>query len=208
MRDWSNTLFLGAFDGETDLLAKVSGLKVYNVGVGIHDSLFNLQRYLLKTDKIKSLIFLGSAGAYLHSNLKIGDIVWSHKFLYRDIAEIRGMCKIPDVVTKHVLTKVDKKTETLIQKLDISEVITNSMNYVTLVDFSQEELIASLYDVGAENMEAFTLAYTANRFNLPFCAFYYITNMVGSNGSIDWARNWREGSNILQKKIIRGIKGL
>lgn len=207
MREWSNTLFVGAFDGETDLVARVAGLKVYNVGVGVHDSLFNLQRYLARTEKIKSIIFLGSAGAYPHSPFHIGDMVWSHKFLYRDLAEIRNLCKIPDVVTKHVLTRVDKKMEGLVQKLNIQQTISNSMNYLTLVDLSQEELIASLYDVGAENMEAFTIAYTANRFNLAFCALYFITNMVGANGSLDWARNWRDGSNILQKRVIKCIQG-
>jgi nucleoside phosphorylase len=207
MREWGSTLFCGAFDGETDLLARIAGLKVYNAGVGIHDSLFNLQRYLARTEKIKSIIFLGSAGAYPHSPFHIGDIVWSHKFLYRDIAEIRNMAKIPDVVTKHVLTKQDKKTEGLIESLNISQTITNSMNYVTLIDFTQEELIASLYDVGVENMEAFSLAYVANRFNLSFTALFFVTNIVGANGSLDWTRNWRDGSNILQKRVIKHIHG-
>lgn len=207
MKEWSTTLFCGAFDGETDLLARVGGLKVYNTGVGIHDSLFNLQRYLGKTDKIKSIIFLGSAGAYPHSKYTIGDMVCSNKFLYRDLAEIKQMCKIPDVVTKHILTRIDKKTQSLIEELGFPNTITNSMNYVTLIDLTQEELVEYLFDVGAENMEAFSLAYVANRFNLPFTAFYYITNIVGANGSLDWAQNWREGSNILQKRIIKYIQG-
>lgn len=207
MKEWASTLFCGAFEGETDLLARVGGLKVYNTGVGTHDSLFNLQRYLGKTDKIKSIIFLGSAGAYPHSRYTIGDMVCSHKFLYRDLAEIKQMCKIPDVVTKHILTRVDKRTQAMIDELGFPSIITNSMNYVTLIDLTQEELVEYLFDVGVENMEAFNLAYVANRFNLPFTAFYYITNIVGANGSLDWARNWRDGSNILQKRIIKYLQG-
>ncbi len=207
MKEWASTLFCGSFDGETDLLARVSGLKVYNTGVGIHDSSFALHRYLGNTDKIKSIIFLGSAGAYKHSGYTIGDMVCSNKFLYRDLAEIRQMAKIPEVVTKHVLTKIDKKTQAMIDELGFPSTITNSMNYVTLIDLTSEELVEYLFDVGVENMEAFSLAYVANRFNLAFTAFFYITNMVGANGSLDWSRNWREGSNILQKRIIKYIQG-
>ncbi|MCB1177601.1 MAG: hypothetical protein KDK36_08500 [Leptospiraceae bacterium] len=207
MKEWSSVLFCGAFDGETDILARIAGLKVYNVGIGMHDPIFNLQRYLSKNDKIKSIMFLGSAGAYPHSGLHLGDIVASNKFLYRDIAEIKNMAKVPDVVTRHVLTDIDERLEKMIKKFDFPWVITNSMNYITLVDLPQEELIGSLFDVGVENMEAFSIAYVANRFSIKFTSLYYVTNIVGANGSLDWARNWREGSNVLQKKVIRYLQG-
>ncbi len=207
MKEWSSVLFCGAFDGETDLLSRVAGLNVYNAGVGMHDPIFNLQRYLLKNEKIKSIVFLGSAGAYSHSGVQMGDIVASHKFLYRDIAEIKKMAKVPDVVTRHVLTDLDEKAQKIATKLNSKWVITNSMNYVTLVDLAPEELVDSLYDVGVENMEAFSIAYVANRLSVKFTAFYFITNIVGANGSFDWARNWRDGSNILQKKIIKFLQG-
>ncbi len=207
MKEWSNTLFCGAFDGETDLISQIAGLKVYNVGIGNQDPIFNLQRYLLKTEKIKSILFLGSAGAYTHSGLRMGDIVASHKFLYRDLAEIKQMCKVPDVVTRYVLTDVEERVSKMVDKLNIPWVITNSMNYVTQIDLTPEELVENLFDVSAENMEAFSIAYVASRFGLKFTALYYVTNIVGANGSLDWARNWRDGSNILQKRVIRYIRG-
>ena len=63
MQDLSNILFCGAFEGETDHLSKYANLKVYNTGVGFMDTLYNLQRYLSKMKDIKSIVFLGSAGA-------------------------------------------------------------------------------------------------------------------------------------------------
>jgi nucleoside phosphorylase len=203
LKEWKTYLFAGAFDGETDILSGLDGLNVYNVGVGLHDSLFNLQRYLSKSPDIKTVLFFGSAGSYPHSPLKIGDIVYSYKFLNKDIAEIKDYAKVPDVLTKHALTNVDQKIATMVKKLGFIETITNSMNYVTKINLSSEELFASLYDVGAENMEAFSLAYVCSRLGINFTAFYYITNIVGEKGSEDWAKNWREGSNILQKKIAK-----
>jgi nucleoside phosphorylase len=54
-------------------------------------------------------------------------------------------------------------------------------------------------------MEAFPIAYVATRLSIPFTAFFYITNYVGANGSIDWNQNWRHGSNILQKEILKFV---
>lgn len=207
MKEWKTTLFCGSFEGETDMLSRIDGLKVYNTGIGLHDSLYSLQRYLMKNQDIKTVLFFGSAGAYPHSELKVGNIVYSYKFLSKDLAEIKNMCKVPEIMTRHILTQVDPRTADMAEKLGFKEVITNSMNYVTLVNLSSEELVNSLFDVGAENMEAFSLAYAASRLSVNFTAFYYITNIVGENGSKDWAIHWREGSNILQKKIINYIKG-
>ncbi|MCB1140939.1 MAG: hypothetical protein H7A24_06695 [Leptospiraceae bacterium] len=203
MRDWNSILFCGSFDGETDLIQKVRGLNVYNVGIGFHDSLYNLQRFLLKNpDRYKSIVFLGSAGSYDQNVFQIGDIVYSYKFLNKDIAEIKNFAKVPDVITKHIISIPDNVSLSMVQKLQYKEAITNSMNYVTLIDLTKEEKLEHLFDVGVENMEAFSIAYIANRLSLSFIAIYFITNIVGTQGSIDWAGNWRAGSNRLQGQII------
>jgi nucleoside phosphorylase len=87
--------------------------------------------------------------------------------------------------------------------LGLKEIVSNSMNYVSLIDLSSEELVDHLFDAGAENMEAFSIAYIASKLSIPFTAYYAITNMVGKNGSAEWAENWRKASNALQKLIIK-----
>jgi nucleoside phosphorylase len=207
LKEFSNVLFCGAFNGETDLLNKIQGINVYDVGIGLHDSLFNLQRYFYKNpDRFKSIVFVGSAGSYDSDRLNIGDIVYSYKFLCKDLSEIKGLAKTPDVFTKHVLSIPDVESLKMVQKLGFVETISNSMNYVTTTNLSNEERLEHLFDVGAENMEAFSLAYVANRLSIGFLAIYYITNLVGKDGSIDWNKNWREGSNVLQSKIINYLK--
>ena len=46
------------------------------------DTLLICKDIYLKMKDIKSIVFLGSAGAYRHSKLKIGDIAYSNKFVY------------------------------------------------------------------------------------------------------------------------------
>ena len=203
MKEWSNVLFCGAFEGETDILVKVNGLNVINVGVGLHESMFTLQEYLHKKDSIKSILFVGSAGAYPHSGINVGDFVFSYKFLNKDLADIKKIAKVPDVVVKHLLAKTDPRIVQMSKYLDLKEIVSNSMNYVSLIDLSSEELVDHLFDAGAENMEAFSIAYIASKLSIPFTAFYAITNMVGTNGSAEWAANWRKASNALQKLIIK-----
>ncbi len=207
MKDFSHILFCGAFDGETDYLAKLGRLNILNVGVGFHESMYNLQKYLAKNENIKSILFVGSAGAYPHSGLNIGEFVFSYKFLYKDLADIKKLAKVPDIVTKHLLVKTDPYVLQMSKSLGMKETVSNSMNYVTLIDLTPEELVDNLIEAGAENMEAFSIAYLANKSSLAFTSFYAITNIVGSNGSAEWASNWRKGSNLLQKKMIQFMFG-
>lgn len=203
MREWMNTVFCGAFDGETDFLAKIQGLNILNVGVGLHESMYNIHKYVLKNDHIKSILFVGSAGAYPHSGLEMGDFVYSYKFINKDLVDIKKYGKVPDVVTKHLLCKTDQKVLNMAKALQLKEIVSNSMNYITLVDLSSEEIVDSIFEAGVENMEAFSLAYVANKLGLACTAIYAITNIVGANGSNDWASNWRNASNELQKRIIK-----
>jgi nucleoside phosphorylase len=203
MDNLDSILFCGSFDGETDRLSKFANLRVYNTGVGFLDTLYNLHRYLNKNKEVKSIVFLGSAGAYRHSKRKIGDLCFSNKFVYKDIAEVKNMVKVPDVINKHIMTEIDPRFDGLFKRNKFVEAVTNSTNYITLIDLEMEELVDSLYEVDLENMEAFSIAYVANRLGLNFVGLFYITNYVGANGSLDWNNNWRLGSNILQDCIIK-----
>ena len=121
----------------------------------------------------------------------------------KDLADIKKIAKVPDVVVKHLLAKTDPRIVQMSKNLGFKEIVSNSMNYVSLIDLSSEEVVDHLFDAGAENMEAFSIAYIASKLAMPFTAYYAITNMVGKNGSADWALNWRKASNSLQKMIIK-----
>ncbi len=198
-----STLFCGAFDGEVDIIKKYHSSNVIVTGVGCAESLFNLHYFLNHNKHIHSIVFVGSAGAYPHSNFKVGDLVYSNKFLSKDIAEIRGLAKVPTILKRNIITNIDHRLKNLVLINTIfSATITNSTNYITTIDLEIEELVNNLYDVGAENMEAFSLAYVAYHLSIPFISLKVITNMVGRNGSQEWQKNWRESSNQLQSIVL------
>ncbi|MEM7183530.1 MAG: hypothetical protein AAF518_21660 [Spirochaetota bacterium] len=203
MVDPASLLICGAFEGEIDKFSKYKNINVLNSGIGSYDSMFNLMSHLLRNRNIRSVIFTGSAGAYPHSELSIGDFVCSNAFFYREVAEIKAMAKVPSKLNRNIITQKDPELVELFAPCVNSG--TNSLNYITLVDLQLPECIDYLFDVGVENMEAFGLAYIAYKFSVPFTAFYYITNYVGSEGSNDWAANWREGSDALQDHIIKSL---
>lgn len=194
-------LVCGAFDGEIDLLTKQKHLNVLNSGVGSHDSMFNLMLYLIRNRKIRSILFAGSAGAYPHSKLTIGDLIYSNSFVYREIAEIKKLAKVPQALNRNLVTQLDPRLESFLPSF--KESTTNSPNYITMVELELTECVDFLFDVGVENMEAFGLAYIAYKFSIPFTACFYITNYVGPDGSHEWAENWREGSRTLQNHILK-----
>ncbi|MCP5496519.1 MAG: hypothetical protein H7A23_18385 [Leptospiraceae bacterium] len=196
-------LFCGAFEGEVDIIKKYHSSNILITGVGSAESLFNLQYFLHHNKHIHSVVFVGSAGAYPHSTFKVGDFVYSNKFLSKDIAEIRGLAKVPAILKKSVITNIDPRLKNLVLSNTIfSGTITNSTNYITTVDLEMEELVNNLYDVGAENMEVFSLAYAAYHLSVPFISLKVITNIVGKNGSAEWQKNWRESSNQLQSVVL------
>lgn len=198
-------LVCGAFEGEIDLLSKIPSLNIFKTGIGGYESVFNLQYYITRYRKIKSILFAGSAGAYPHSSLNIGDFVASNAFVYREIGELKGMVKVPSKMGRNLITEQDPELQYIYK--NFKKATTNSPNYITLMDLEYADCVDYLFDVDAENMEAFGLAYTAYRFSIPFTACYVITNKVGSVGSNQWASNWREGSNALQKMLLKIIFG-
>lgn len=178
-------------------------MNVFVTGVGSAESLVNLQHFLSRNKKIHSIVFLGSAGAYKHSNFEIGDLVYSNKFISKDIAEIKGLVKVPELVKRSVITNIDNRLKNLVLSNTIfSGTITNSTNSITTTDLQMEELVSNLYDVGVENMEAFYLAYVSYYLSIPFISLKVVTNMVGENGSNEWQKNWRECSNQLQSVVL------
>ncbi|MCB1159261.1 MAG: hypothetical protein H7A25_18030 [Leptospiraceae bacterium] len=201
MIDLSSLLICGAFEGELDILSKFPSLNVVKTGIGSYESTFNLQYNLLRNRKINSVLFVGSAGAYPHSQIRTGELVYSNAFVYREIAEMKGLVKVPHKLGRNIITKKDDSLGPLLRHF--RKASTNSTNYITVTDLELEECIDYLYDVEVENMEAFGLAFVAYKFSVPFTACYTITNLVSENGSNEWAANWREGSNRLQKAVLK-----
>jgi nucleoside phosphorylase len=199
-----NLLICGAFEGEIDTLVKFPSLTVTKTGIGGYSSMFNLQNYIITHKKVKSILFVGSAGVYPHSkHIHVGDLVFSNAFVYREIAEMKNLVKVPPKMSRNIITERDPLLLPFYKTFKKAN--TNSTNYITTINLGVEECIDYLFDVDVENMEAFGLGFVAFKFAIPFTALYAITNTVGENGSQEWAMNWRDCSYQIQKAILNLI---
>ena len=196
-----NLLICGAFEGEVDIFLK-NKIPALVTGVGIASSVFTLQKYLFENRKISEIIFCGSCGAYNPSGNALGEIVFSNNFVYKEIAEFHGIVKVPDLVQKKVETVSGEFSKSII--LTLKSGVTNSTNSITIEDLS-DNVKEMLKEVAFENMESYGLGIVANKYSLPFTAFFSVTNYVGKNGSDDWKKNWRAFSDKLQNFILNKL---
>ncbi|MCE9499779.1 MAG: hypothetical protein K8R21_04675 [Leptospira sp.] len=202
MIDKKNLLICGAFDGEIDLLQKNSSLNILVSGVGELNSVFNITRYLKQNPNIGSLLFCGSCGAYPGQNYAIGEIVYSKHFFYQEIAELRGIVKVPDLIEKEIMSKIPEGFLSSFESKKIRPGKTNSVNSITISDLDPgDKNFFGSKDISFENMESFGIAYIAKKLSLSYAALFSVTNNVGKNGSDEWKKNWRECSNRLQHLI-------
>lgn len=199
MIDKTNLLFCGAFEGEIDLLLQ-NKFPALITGVGISASIFHLQKYLYETGQKPEILFCGSCGIYDAKKYALDEIAYSNRFVYKEIAEIYGLVKIPDLVQKEIKTEFSPNIGKLLNS-QLKRGITNSTNSITIQDIEPEK--RGLFNgLDFENMESFGLAYVAEKFGLQFTALFSITNYVGKSGSDEWRKNWRGYSDRLQQFVM------
>ncbi|MBE7410709.1 MAG: hypothetical protein L6Q54_08350 [Leptospiraceae bacterium] len=203
MTDTKNLLFCGAFEGEVDLLIR-NNFPVLVSGVGISESIFQLQKYIYDKKSTPEIIFCGSCGSYDIEKHTIGEIVYSNTFIYQEIAESYGIVKVPDLIQKNIQTDSSIKIKNFIKSQNLKAGITNSTNSITIQTI-EKKYISNLENLNFENMESFGLAFVAKKLDLKFTAFFSVTNFVGENGSFEWHKNWRVSSNTLQSLILENF---
>ncbi|MDH5656895.1 MAG: hypothetical protein OEZ34_13360 [Spirochaetia bacterium] len=203
-------LILGAIKEEIRILSEaLDGKKIYfsnddlsdfisvrECGVGSVEAALSMCE-ILSTDDFSEALFLGSAGSYKNSNL---EFISATHFSKKDLASAEGRSKIPGLMSSAVTTEQGSLGLHLSKKLQLKNRPVNSPDSVTLIH--AEELFNDEY----ENMEAFGLAFTAARANIPFSALMPVTNRVGPDGSLEWSKNFRIMSERIQKMILQHIK--
>lgn len=200
MIERKNILFCGAFEGEIDILLQ-NEFPAIVTGVGISASIFHLQKYLYESHMKPEIIFCGSCGIYEKENYAIGDIVYSNRFLYKEIAELYGLVKVPELIQREISTDPSSEFARQLQNYNLKTGVTNSTNSITIRNIENEKR-NMLNGIDFENMESFGLAYVAEKMGLNFTSLFSVTNSVGENGSLDWRKNWRRCSDQLQKFVM------
>ncbi|WP_035983747.1 phosphorylase [Leptospira meyeri] len=190
----NHTLVTGAFTGEIDLL-KASGQfpHLEAMGIGNLEAAVQLSEYLSKNKNIRHIIFFGSCGAYEWSGISIGSFISPNRVYSKEISHALKISKQIPESPEYYETIQDKS---------LQNATCNAPTTITLIDLKQppEE---SWKILEIENLELFGITKVAKKFSVTITAYLVVTNLVGPNGSSDWAKNWKTLSHSLQNKFLK-----
>ncbi|TGL90741.1 phosphorylase [Leptospira congkakensis] len=190
------TLITGAFEGEIGILRTSGKFPHLDVmGIGNLEAGINLYKYLSQNKEIQNIIFFGSCGAYEWREISIGSIV-SPNFVYtKELSHALKLSKqIPESPEFYELFP-DKS---------IPMVKCNAPTTISLTEFKKPPE-SSWENLEVENLELFGIAKVAANFSVTVTAYLAVTNLVGKEGSADWAKNWKDLSHSLQNRFLKEL---
>jgi len=163
------------------------------IGIGLIEPAINLTK-ICEFDRPDFIIFIGSAGSY--GKLKIFEIIETTSASNIEQCFFNKGCYTP--------------IENVISLNDVSrETIVNSSNYIT-TDKKMAEKYLKL-NIGAENMEFFSIMKVAKEYNIPAKGIFIITNYCKENAHYEYIQNINSAKKkltqyLLKKKIIKENK--
>ena len=156
-----------------------------SIGIGLIDTSINLTKICIE-EKPKDFLFIGSAGSY-------------GKYNILDIVESSSTSQIEQ-------SFILNSSYTIIENKIVShetDPIINSSNYITT-----DNNISKLYlekDIMLENMEFFSVAKVAKRFDIPYKGIFVVTNFCDKDAHKMFIKNHDRAKEILTNYIKRKI---
>lgn len=177
-----------------------------SVGVGLVNSAINLTK-LCSQEIVKSLVFIGSAGAY-KADMPVLSLFVSHCATNIELGFLAGHSYTPlDNRIGLPSLHIDKQ----IQQLNVScetpiqSSIVNSSNYIT----TNQSLAARYVNAGIllENMEFFTIMSVAKHFQIPCVGVFCVSNHCDENAHKHFMENQKHIQDIFNqhKHIIKDL---
>ncbi|TGK86896.1 phosphorylase [Leptospira noumeaensis] len=190
----NQTLITGAFEGEVGILrasGKFPHLEV--MGIGNLEAAINLSQFLSQNQEIQNIIFFGSCGAYEWTGISIGEIV-SPNFIYTK--ELSHALKLSKQI------QGNPEFYELVPDKSFQTANCNAPTTITLAEIKNPPE-SSWESLEVENLELFGIAKVAAKFSVTVTAYLAVTNLVGPQGSTDWAKNWKTLSHSLQNQFLK-----
>lgn len=171
-----------------------------SIGVGLVESAITLSKICL-SQKIESLIFVGSAGSY-DKEIKILDLFVSDCATQIESSFLQNKSYSPIHQEIKSLTNVSCETINQILSLNLPQVMINSSNYIN-VDYSYA-LQMKEKGILLENMEFFSVLSVAKRFNIPALGVFCVSNHCGERAHQEFLENREE----VMRKLSIFVKDL
>lgn len=186
-------MFVCAGNGEEFEFAK-------SIGVGLIESVITLSK-LCTSEKVESLIFVGSAGSY-DEEVNLLDLFVSHCATQIESSFLQEKSYTPIPQEIKIPQNVSYETLDQIHSLNLPQTIVNSSNYICMD--SSYALKMKERGILLENMEFFSVLSVAKRFNLPALGVFCVSNYCGKNAHQEFLRNRGEVMGRLSA-LVRGL---
>ena len=188
-----NTIICSAVESEISSLKGLEnkGYLVRTIGIGLVDSAINLTRILEEYAYLKNIIFIGTAGAYKDSKLKIGDLVQAKETGLFSLSQYEGDSYLPNKMIK----KISCNQFSGIEAVQVASVLE--------INRRGEKLAKVFWKTGysAEHMELFSVARVAKKFNKNIYSVLGVSNIVNQSAHQDWLKNNKKVSLETNKKL-------
>jgi adenosylhomocysteine nucleosidase len=168
------TLIVVALKEESQSIFENAGYHPLYCGVGSIKATYNLTRYLSE-NKVGHVINLGTCGSH---QFKQGQVVECVSFIQRQ--------------HQAFLPLTSKKIVTL-PRTKLPAVTCGSADFV---ETNQPVSACDIFD-----MEAYSLAYVCEKFNVPFCSLKFVSDHSNENLISDWKKNLSQSSLCLVEEL-------
>lgn len=180
-------MFVCAGNGEEFEFAK-------SIGVGLVESAITLSEICL-SQKVESLIFVGSAGSY-DKEVELLEIFTSSKATQIESSALLSQSYTP--IPQEIQSDVSCETIQKILSLGLPQAIINSSNYIT-TDISHAQRMRER-GILLENMEFFSVLSMARRFSLPALGVFCVSNHCGGEAHREFMEN--------RVEVMRRLRGV
>ncbi len=201
----SPILVLGAFPPEIAPLPGLlpAGVLVRICGVGLVDAALGTASELALLSP-RSVIFLGTAGAFPGSGLSIGDVAVLRRTFLADASSARGEAALPDAMSAAICADPDlsaalARGAPLVDVATTLSITTSDALACDLEGFVQASL---------EHLEAYAVARAAALAGVPFAAVLGVANLVGQLGRSSWRAHHERASMAAAIHLAQGLAAL
>jgi nucleoside phosphorylase len=180
--------------GGRDVAARVVGIGLPMAAAGTATQLLEMQP--------RSVILLGTCGAYAGSGIAPGEVVSARRVRLVSHSVARGVAQFPDPMS--LLARSDSGTcDALVRAgARVADVATT---LAITVDDVAAALVARASDSQVEHLEAYGVAAACSARGVPFAAVLGVANTVGARARDEWRANHRPSAAAAVDTVLRYV---
>jgi futalosine hydrolase len=174
------------------------------VGIGLPTAAVGTAMHVAEL-RPRAVVLVGTCGAYMGSELAIGDVVVPRRVRLVDAAVASGSAQFPEpmsivIDTHRVLTQALAATGSRVADVATTLAIT--------VDDAVAERIARAAGASAEHLEAYGVATACAARGVPFAAALGVANAVGARARAEWRVHHRSSAQAAADTVLRCLNTL